>query len=242
MIERKTHSVYIMKQTLLEQAKQIRNHEIELKKLEIDLKCAEDSFALERKTKERYYKDLTQLEKRKDENRCGECTKLARSNSLTFNAFNQTLTIKKPSNQIQKLPNPNKYMMEDEEGQFMTNTNLSNSNLSSNNQLTTHRSNSSLANSELSATHLNEIRKRKTEFSDQEDYNKRLNILHQRNARFAPHLKTSYALEYQEIGGKNLNEKIKNSEKFEINFDEPTASDAKHSLANKRSFSLRFRK
>lgn len=166
----RNHSVYMMKQATAEQEKRTNVYEIAIKKLEAELKCTEDSFALERKTKERYYKELTELERRMT--KCSECTKLTRSSSLAFNATTQTLTVKKASNQqIQKLPNPSRYMMEDEEGQFMTNT------------------------------HLTDARKRKTEPSDQEDYNKRLNILQERNSRVAPHLKTSYALEFQ---GKNF--------------------------------------
>ena len=162
----RNHVVYMMKQQTVGQEKQTKVYEVAIKKLEAELKCAEDSFALERKTKERYYKELTELERRRDQ--CSECTKLARSNSLSFNALTQTLTVQHPSGRaIQKLPNPNRYMMEDEEGQFMTNT------------------------------HINDARKRKTEHSDQEDYNKRLNILQQRNSKVAPHLKTSYALEFQ---------------------------------------------
>lgn len=168
----RNHAVYMMKQQTVAQEKQSAVYEVAIKKLEAELKCAEDSFVLERKTKERYYKELTELERRLTENRCSECTKLARSNSLSFNALTQTLTVKHPASAsgqaIQKLPNPSRYMMEDEEGQFMTNT------------------------------HINDVRKRKTEPGDgQEDFHKRLNILQQRNAKVAPHLKTSYALEFQ---------------------------------------------
>lgn len=161
----RNHSVYMMKQAAAEQEKHKNVYEIAIKKLEAELKCTEDSFALERKTKERYYKELTELERRMA--KCSECTKLTRSSSLAFNATTQTLTVKTANQQIQKLPNPSRYMMEDEEGQFMTNT------------------------------HLNDARKRKTENSDQEDYHKRLTVLQERNARVAPHLKTSYALEFQ---------------------------------------------
>lgn len=204
----KNHMVYMLKQRLNEQEIKFNNDEVEKKRLEAELKCAEDSFALERKTKERYYRDLTELEKRRSS--CEQCTKLERSNSLTCNLRDQTLLIRNASNPqlIQKIPNPNKYMMEDEEGQFM------------------------------SSTYINEVRKRKTEHNDQEDFNKRLNILAQRNAMNKPHLRTSYALEFQELGTKHLNEKIKNSEKFVV--DENASRNP--SMLNKFSSSLRFRK